>query len=161
MTEPLWYRWNGAVMVPLRPDAAEQQYQIDGRYLLEVSQGARSDRQHRAYFAALNEAWANLGTDDFATPEHLRKAALILTGWRDERTLVCGSKAAAERFAAFARPLDDYAVLTAQGRLLRVWTARSQSYRAMGREDFQRSMDDVLGYCADLVGVRPEELTQA
>jgi hypothetical protein len=157
MADPLWYRYNGAVMVPMRPDEAARQFIVDGRYLLEAHH-ARAHARHRAYFAALHEAWGSIATDDFPTSEHLRKFALIKTGWRQERVLACETRERAERTAAFVRGLDDYAIVTTHDALVRVWTARSQSYKAMGRDDFNRSMDDVLNYVASLIGVSKETL---
>jgi hypothetical protein len=113
--EPLWYRWNGAAMMPTRPELAERQFVVDGHYLLEAHH-ERAYKRHRAYFASLHEAWASLNTDDFATSEHLRKFALIKTGWRDERTLLCASHEEAARVAAFSRPPDNYATLPPRDR---------------------------------------------
>lgn len=157
MTDPLWYRWNGAAMIPMRPELAERVFRPDGHYLLEAHH-ERSWQRHKAYFASLHEAWSSLRSDDYPTPEHLRKFALIRTGYYDERVLVCESEAVAERVAAFVTPLDEFAAIVAQGNLVRVYTAKSQSYKAMGRDQFNASMDAVLDYVADLVGVRREEL---
>ena len=156
-SEPLWYRWNGAAMLPMRPDVAAHQFVIDQRYRLEAHH-QRSYARHRAYFASLHEAWSSLATDDFPTSEHLRKFALIKCGWYDERVLFCESNRAAEMTARFVRPMDDYAIVTQEGMTVRVYVAKSQSYKAMGREDFNRSMEDVLNYCAGLIGVSKEEL---
>jgi hypothetical protein len=157
--DPLWYRWNGAAMLPMQPELAAQQFHIDGRYLLEAHH-ERSYQRHKAFFAAVHEAWTNLAAAEFPTPEHLRKFALIRTGWRDERVMVCASPEAAERLATFCRPFDSYAVMLADGPILRVWTAQSQSYRGMGRDRFNKSMEDVLNYCAGLISVSTEQLRE-
>lgn len=150
MSEALWYRWNGAAMMPTQPELAARQFWAGGIYLLEPPREERQGARHRAYFATLHDDWARLDRPEFPTPEHLRKFALIQKGWRDERTLACRSYASALEIAKFCQPLDPYAVLSIEGSLLRVWTARSQSYAAMGREDFNASMDAVLDYCASL-----------
>jgi len=157
MADPLWYRWNGAVMVPARPELAEQQFVPDHKYLLEAHH-ERSYQRHRAYFASLHEAWQSLASDAWPSPEHLRKYALIKTGWRDERTFACQNNAVAERLAAFCQPFDTFAVIAVDGTVVRVWTAKSQSYKAMGRSDFNQSMEDVLGFCAELLGVPKDVL---
>jgi hypothetical protein len=144
-------------MLPIRPELAERQFRPDGRYLMEVHH-ERSFARHRAYFASLSEAWSSLASDDFPSPEHLRKFVLIKCGYYDERVLVCDTAAQAERVAAFVRPLDEFSIIVRDDSLVRVWTARSQSYKAMGRDEFNKSMDDVLDFAADLVGVRREEL---
>lgn len=157
MTDPLWYRWNGAAMIPARPELAERIFRADGHYLLEAHH-ERSYQRHKAYFAGLHDAWSSLRVDDFPSPEHLRKAALIKTGWYDERTIVCDSPEMAERVAAFIRPIDEFHVVSVSGPVVRQWVAKSQSYKAMGRDAFNRSMEEVLDYVAGLVGVRREEL---
>jgi hypothetical protein len=150
MSDPLWYRYNGAAMMPLLPEVAARQFWVGGVYLLELHREERQSARHKAYFATLHDDWTRLQRPEWPTSEHLRKYALIQTGWREERALECPSPELASEIAAFAQPLDPYAVLVAEGPLLRVWTARSQSYAAMGRENFNRSMDDVLDYCAGL-----------
>jgi hypothetical protein len=161
MTDPQWWRWNGAAMMPMRPELAEREFRPDGRYLMQVHH-ERSYQRHKAYFASLHEAWSSLAhdTDLWPTPEHLRKHALIKTGHFDERLLACDSVEMAQRVAAFVRPLDEYAIIVASGDVVRVWTAKSQSYRAMGRDPFNKSMDDVLDYVAGLLGV-PKEVLEA
>jgi len=142
-------------MIPMRPDAAQAQFFADGRYLLEAHH-ERSHARHKAYFAALAQAWHSLPealVELHPSPEHLRKHALIACGWRDDRYIDCGNAEQARKTAAFVRPLDSFAVVTTEGRIVRVWTAQSQSYKAMGRTDFNQSMDDVLSWVAALVGV--------
>lgn len=157
MADPLWYRWNGVAMMPSRPELAERIFRPDGMYLLEAHH-ERSYKRHQAYFASLHEAWASLRVDDFPTPEHLRKFALIKCGFYDERVLVCDTAAQAERVVVFMRPMDDYAIMVRDSALVRVWTAKSQSYKAMGRDEFNRSMEAVLDYVAGLIGVMRDEL---
>jgi len=144
-------------MIPSRPELAEHQFRPDQFYLLEAH-SERSYKRHRAYFAALHEAWWSLRVGDFPSPEHLRKFALIKTGHYDERVLACDTAAQAERVAAFVRPLDEFSIIVRDDSLVRVWTAKSQSYKKMGRDEFNRSMDEVLDYVAGLVGVSREEL---
>jgi hypothetical protein len=146
-------------MVPTRVELAERQFVPDHHYLLEPHH-ERSHARHRAYFASLNEAWSSLAVDDFPTPEHLRKFSLIRTGFYDERVLVCKTAAEAERAAAFMRPLDGFAVVIRDDNLVRVETAKSQSYKTMGRDEFYRSMDAVLDYVAGLLGV-PKDVLEA
>jgi len=161
MSDPLWYRWNGIAMMPIQPELAEAQFIPDGRYLLEPHH-ERSYARHRAYFAALKEAWRQLSpSEDYPTEEHLRKRALIATGWRDERTFVAKSHDEALRLAAFVAPFDEHAVIDTRFNVVRVWTAQSQSYKAMGRDKFNRSMDAVLDYVAGLIEVSKEQLLAA
>jgi hypothetical protein len=124
----------------------------------------RSAPSHRHYFACVREAWVNLPealAARFRTEEHLRKYALIKAGVRDERAIVCRSKAEARRIAAFIEPMDDYAIVTVADRVVSVFTAKSQSAGAMGRARFQASKEAVLGLLAEMIGVEPERLLDA
>lgn len=137
---------------------------VVGEVYRMVEHHDRSMNSHRHFFAAINEAWKNLPDellDEYPTPEVLRKKALIRKGYRDERTLVCSSKAEAQRVAAFIVPTDEYAVVTFRDAVVRVWTAQSQSVKAMGAKDFQQSKSDVLDFIADLLGVSTDELAKA
>jgi len=129
----------------------------DGEVVLLNVQNERSMASHKHYFAALYDYWVNLPESVAlmpyaATSEHLRKHALIRTGWHDVQTVDAGSKAAAHRVAAMLAAVHrEYCVVSVEGPVVRCFTARSQSMRAMGKADFQRSKDDVLGWCDALV----------
>lgn len=123
----------------------------------------RSGRSHNHFFAALNDAWLNLPEGEaerFPSAEHLRKWALIKAGYRNEITIACASRAEAIRKIADIKSLDDYAVAVARENVLIVYTAKSQSVKAMGKADFQASKDAVLGIIADLIGVAPDTLSK-
>ncbi|MDO1560383.1 hypothetical protein Q0812_13190 [Brevundimonas sp. 2R-24] len=83
---------------------ANEEYGL-GEVVSLIPHEGRSQASHRHYFASVAEAWLNLPenlAERFATSEHLRKYALIQTGHRDERTMVCSSKAEAQRLAAIS-----------------------------------------------------------
>ena len=125
---------------------------------------ARSQASHSHFFAAVHEAWANLPENmaqRWATPDHLRKWALIRAGYADERSIVCASKAEAQRIAAFVAPMDEYAIVVPREAVVTVYTAKSQSYRAMGKEAFAGSKDAVLSVLAGLLDVAPASLAKA
>jgi hypothetical protein len=129
-------------------------------YQLEM-RSDRSEASHRAYFAAIHECWINLPEhmlEQFPTSEHLRKFALIRSGYRDERSIVCSSAAEAKQVAGFVKPMDDFAVVSSDGPLVTVWTAKSQSYRAMPKGEFQASKQAVLDYLAGMIGTTPRAL---
>ena len=153
-------------MVPASPHwmkRAEAQYRPGEVYHL-VQHHERSDASHNHFFAALNKSWQNLPEDvapEYPTSEHLRKKALIACGYANERAIVCASKAEALRLAAFIRAMDDYAVIAVSGAVVRVWTAKSQSYRAMGKAEFTDSKRKVLDYVAGLLRVTPKQLEGA
>lgn len=129
---------------------------------LERREG-RSRASHNAYFAQVEEAWSNIPehmAERWATPDHLRRWALIKAGYRDERSIACASKAEALRVAAFVRPLDEYAVVVVREAVVTVLTAKSQSLKAMGKVDFQDSKTKVLDVLADLIGADPRRAAQ-
>ena len=68
------------------------------------------------------------------------------------------SKAEAVRVASFIRPLDTYAVIVPREATVVVMTAKSQSYKAMGRVEFQRSKEAVLDKLAAMIGVERRTL---
>lgn len=159
---PLAFWWNGEAMLPRQPRLADKHFVVGERYTL-VEHNERSSASHAHYFAALTEAWSNLPEDQaerFPTSEHLRAFALIKTGFADSRQFVASSKAEALRLAAFMKPSDDYALVTVKDAVVTVWTAKSQSYRAMGKADFNASKQAVLDYVASLVGVKPGDLAE-
>ena len=94
----------------------------------------------------------------FPTMEHLRKAALCHTGWADERTIVGDSEPEAKRLAITIRAYERYAVIAHKGNVVQIWTARSQSPRAMSKDEFQKSKQDVLDYVSGLIHVKRSEL---
>lgn len=150
-------------MSPRNKRLADQRYVIGERYLL-VEHYERSHASHAHYFAAITEAWKNLPhdiADQYLSPECLRKKALIRAGYADERSIVCASKAEALRVAAFVRPMDEYAVVIVSLAVVKVFTAQSQSKKAMGAKVFQDSKQKVLDICAGLIGVDTDTLSHA
>lgn len=160
---PIPMRWTGEAMQPLPRFASEADRSfVIGKVYRLVEHQERSQNSHAHYFAALHEAWQNLPenlADQFPTPEHFRKRLLIKAGYRDERSIVCGSKAEAQRVAAFVKPMDEYAVVTVSEAVVRVYTAQSQSMRAMGKAAFQDSKQKVLDLAAEMIGVAPGALS--
>lgn len=163
---PILCAWDGEAMRPCGgywSRAADKQWTVGERYMVEI-QHERSAAAHKAYFASIREVWQNLPrelAEQFPDPETLRKAALIATGYRDEKSMVARSNADAHKIAAFVKPADDYAVVSVYGTTVVVLTARSQSYRAMGKATFTASMNRVLDYLASLIGTTPEALSKA
>ena len=134
-----------------------------GTHLVVVPYEPRSQKSHDHFFAIVADAWANLPEDQvgrFGDSEHLRKWCLIRAGYRDERTMVCASNAEALKLAAFIRPMDDFAVVTVERAVVSVYTAKSQSMKAMGAKVFQESKDAVFGVLAGILGVDPTTLAQ-
>ena len=160
---PLPFIWDGEKMVPPSRYWAERGCErfVKGETYRLSEAYDRSVNSHNHYFAALSEAWQNLPHDAmerWPTSEHLRKWALIQAGYRDEKSIVAASKAEAQRIGAFIRPMDHYAVVAISECVVTVYTAKSQSLRAMGKADFQQSKQDVLEIVASQIGVTSEGL---
>ncbi|NEU15067.1 hypothetical protein G3T14_23820 [Methylobacterium sp. BTF04] len=168
MTEaipPLPWHWNGEALVPenrhwaRRADALF----VVGQVYLLVEHQDRSSNSHRHFFAEVKEAWKNLPehlSEAYPTPDALRKFALIKAGFCDAHPFVCASRAEALRFAAYLKPVDTYAVVTVKEAVVTRYTAQSQSLKAMGKDDFQRSKSAVLEIVAEMVGVSSAELAE-
>lgn len=162
---PILCRWSGEAFEPASPHwkkYADLHFASDTLYPLEVRE-ERSYASHRAYFAQINEAHHNLPDhllQLLPTPEHLRRYALIKTGHCDERSIVCASRAEAVRVAAFVKPMDEFAVVVTQGAVVTVWTAKSQSFRAMNKEKFRESANAVLDFIPTLIGTTREALKE-
>lgn len=157
---PMDFDWDGEAMVPRRPKLADRYYVVGETYRLAPYE-ERSMRSHRYYFASVNEAHKNLPDDlaeRFPTADHLRKFALIKAGFRDERSIVAGSKAEAQRLAAFIKPMDEYAVVTVREAVITVYTPKSQSVRAMGKKAFRESADKVLDVISAMIGTDSDTL---
>ena len=152
--------WTGKAFEPLpRFHNVAAGHYGEGEIVPLVPHEERSLSSHGHYFARLHDLWLSLPEsmgDRWISETQFRKHALIHTGWRDERTIVCASKAEAQRVAAFVRPMDDYAIVIVREAVVIVYTPKSQSQRAMGKADFQRSKDDVLGWAEQQVGIEPQ-----
>ena len=159
------FTWDGENLIPVAPRRADRHLVIGEKYLIETTE-FRSDPTHKHQFAWLREAWASL-PEQYAlepwsqSPEHLRKYALIRTGFCNCETFTCASKAEAFRWASNMRGMDEYAICQAQDTVVHRFTAKSQSYRAMGKAEFQASKTAILDFIAGLIGTDAKTLEQA
>jgi hypothetical protein len=120
----------------------------------------RSAETHRHYFACIADAWANLREDVAATmpsPEHLRKGAMIQAGYCTMTKLAFKTNAEAIAACAFISALDTYAECGVNGTVAVIRRATSQSMKAMGKEEFQKSKEAVLGVISQLIGAEVKE----
>lgn len=160
---PMYWQWNGEAMVPRSAAAADEQFVI-GQFYRLVELEERSDASHRHEFAFVREAWKNLPEDIaplFPSPDHLRKRALIQGGFYDEQVIDAGSNAVAIRIAAVARGYDEFALISVTDNIVIIRTAKSQSRRAMNKEQWQASKTAVLEIVSEMIGVEPSELERA
>lgn len=161
MTEALHRaRCAGGALVPMGQPFGLR----DGEVVTVAITRQRTDATHRHEFAWLRSAWASLpealhGEPYAKSPEHLRKYALIHCGYADCREIAVADDDLARQVAAFVRATaDDYAVVAASGGAVRVYTAKSQSRRAMDAATFQASKSAILDFIAGLLSVSPETL---
>lgn len=168
MTAPLTFRYEGEGNFAPASDywarRADLAYVVGELYQM-VPHEDRSQATHNHFFASIGNAWQNLPDamlDEYPTAEHLRKKMLVKCGYADERSIVCASKAEAQRVAAFVKPIDEYAIVVVREAVVRVYTAQSQNTRAMGKKAFQESKQAVLDAIDALLEVdRGESARQA
>jgi hypothetical protein len=157
--------WDGEAFWPLSENRALVREAYGQGEIVAFSEAKdRSSPSHRHYFASLREAWVNLPegyAERFATEEHLRKWALIHTGFCHARSIVCRTRAEARSIAAIVRSNDAYALVSIEGRTIWHLTAMSQSLDAMDHATFQASKRAVLELLADILAVDLTELMLA
>ena len=162
---PIRFLWKGDALEPASPlfqKLADAHLCIGETYVM-VEHQERSHKSHSHYFASVTDAWRTLPDrllEEYPSSEHLRKKALIRKGFADERSIVCASKAAALSVAAFIKPMDHYAIVVARESVVTVYTAKSQSMRAMGKKEFAESKQAVLDFMDDLLGVERGQTEQ-
>ena len=158
--------WNGQAMIPTRRETAVKAFVEGQRYWLEEA-SERSWTSHRHEFAWISEAHGNLPerlAETFPSAQHLRKAALIATGWFREMVIDAGNAKAALRVAAYAKARDEFAHVATRGPTVVVRWARSQRMHGadrMNKAEFEKSKEDILGWIANLIGVEPDQLRGA
>lgn len=114
----------------------------------------RSRNSHKHFFASLTEIWHTLPegvAEQYPTAEHLRKKLLIKEGFAKVKDYVADTVTAAASIAAFCETLDEYAVVTVSGRVVRVFTAMSQAEDFMDNAAFQASKSAVLAAANELL----------
>lgn len=152
------FEWDGECMRPLQRyhNLANAEFVVGERYRMEVQED-RSWVSHKHQFAWLHEAWLSLPeriAARFLNEDQLRRHALIAGGFCDSTSVACTSRAEAERWFQILTKDDPYCIVKIEGNTLIRFTARSQSMRAMGAKDFQRSKQAVLDYVAGLLELR-------
>lgn len=160
---PIEAFWTGEVFQPCSPYWARRADRVftRGEVLRLVDEPQRSNAAHNHYFASIQNAFDSLPplvAERFNSPDALRKYALIKGGFCDSDSVTCPSHADALRVAAFIRPMDEFALVTVKKNVVTRFVPKSQSFRSMGKEEFQASKTSVLEIIADLIGVSAAEL---
>lgn len=146
--------------VPRYRKQCDEQFVVGQAYRMEVVE-ERSSASHRFYFAAIHEAWVNLPediADRFKNADHLRKWCLIKCGCCDEQNFILANETGAQAFAQFIGLREPYAVIDVKGRVVRIYTAKSQSIREMGKAEFEQSKRAVLDLVSSMTGVTSAQL---
>lgn len=122
----------------------------------------RSTVSHNHYFACIQEGWNNLPEKDerFPNPDSLRKWALIRNGYCTESSIVCSSPEQAHTVAAFMGYTEGVIIVVRES-VVKRYIAKSQSLKAMNKQEFQQSKDVVLDTIAELIRVKRSRLEKA
>jgi hypothetical protein len=115
----------------------------------------RSMKSHEHFFAIVDDAWANLPevlSQEFPSPEHLRKWALIKAGYCTTVKVACATNQDAIKLVNQAAAMDTFAVCELVGNVVTIARAESQSVRAMCGERFQKSKEKVLDVLSQMLG---------
>lgn len=160
----MFFQWSGEAMIPRSNLAADEVFVVGQYYrLAEVEEASEVSRNHQ--FAWLKDAWATLPDHlsyRYPSPEHLRKAALIATGWCTTTDYVCGTPTEAQRWAEnLRREVSTYDVVEVSASVVRVHRARSQRRGAMDKKDFQACKSAILDWVAGLLEVEPGALERS
>jgi len=158
------FTWDGEAMQPGSRFAkvCDEKFTVGEVYRMEVNE-ARSGQSHRHYFASIQEMWENLPEDQcdrFPSPEHLRKYALCRAGYCTSHSIVLAEEADAKDTARAIREAAPFSVLTVKGNVVQIFAPASQSLKAMGKEEFQKSKDAVFDVLAKMIGVKQQSTGQ-
>lgn len=156
-TADIIFEWDGDAMRPLARyhNRVNADFVVGERYRGELH-AERSDVSHKHQFAWLHDAWLSLPEHvaaRFLNEDQLRRHALIAGGFCDSTTVVCASRAEAERWCQYLRAREPDTIITISGNVLVQFTAFSQSRKAMDGKKFQASKQAVLDYVDNLLGV--------
>ena len=151
-------------MKPLHSKLADQHFVIGEQYVLSEMRD-RSDTSHGHYFACIAYAWVNLPdehVDKFPTTEHLRSRALIACGYHGARQVVLHDARDALKMAVeLTDNGDSFDVVTVVDNIVTIVKPTSQNYKSMDRKTFQKSKEDVIDYCAAMIGMTSVDLARA
>jgi len=163
MTQPprrFRFMWRDGVFVPENRLAAYCDETFgEGEVVTFERHEERSTASHNHYFACIQTAWDNLpnAEERFPTPESLRHWALIRSGHCIENSIACDTAEQAQIVAGFMGNAEG-TIIVVRENVIKKYTAKSQSMKAMNKEEFQRSKVDVLDTIAELIAVTRKRL---
>lgn len=122
---------------------------------------------NRAYHAEIRALWQNLPETldvHYPRPDHLRKRALIKTGYYTANSVALKTAEEARVVAGIMKPLDEFSVVIVRDNVIRIFRPRSQRLRhndedavKMDADELRQSRKDVLEFCRKIVGVNAAE----
>jgi hypothetical protein len=166
---PIRFQWDGEAMRPATKfwaREADKRYTVGETYTMDEI-FVRSHATHAHYFAVIKAAWESLPDElrpQYPSAEHLRKLALIHSGYSTMVQHVAKSGAEAERLASIIKPYDTYQLVMIDPEkptVVTVYHAQSQDHRSMDKQRFQESKEAVLRWIGELIGADPTELRNA
>lgn len=148
------------------PSQFAGEWWVPASYAEKLEDALREDMREksslRGYMAEINKLWKNIPEKFEKAPwakssDAFRKFGLIKTGFCDV-SIDCFANQedairAAARIGYMARMAHGFAITRAKGDTVECITPHSQSLKAMGKEQFNKSKADVLDYCRGIVGV--------
>lgn len=154
--KPFTFTWDGNRLIPANFLDVDGVLVVGESYRVDII-AERTAQSHGHYFAVLSDLWGTLPerlSGRFPNPEILRKHALIMSGYRHERTLILNSPDQAERVATFLRNVTgDYQIISVSGNVVVEWKPLSQSRAGMPTKgQFQESKEAVIRWIEDLIG---------
>lgn len=135
----------------------DRQLVIGEFYRLEVY-NERSPKFHDKYFATIADAWEHLPEPWsilLPSPEHLRKHALIKSGYCDVAIFPMKSKAEALASLAQFKMFDGYCLATVTDNVVTVYRARSQRKVVQDARAFYDTAQKVFHVIGEMIGVDP------
>src|SRR6516225_12358696 len=130
---PAVFVWTGEVMQPT-PESLPlcmRQFTKDELYQLSAER-QRSVASHREFMALIDEAFTNLPERHqgrWATADRLRYWCLCKCNYAHEETFPYETTGDAERFVDYVLTKHENCIAKADGKIARVWTAKSQRYK--------------------------------
>ena len=156
MSQPITFKCQDGVMVPLRRFAKAFARDFkDGQFYTLVEEYERSTASHNQFFASVHDAWLNLPEnigEDFLSETHFRKWILIKAGYYNLEQVLFSTNEDARNAAALVRKKDTFAIVTITENIVSVFTAKSQSKRAMKGKEFQACKEKCFAVMSSLLG---------
>ena len=152
--------WNGErfVLPPISRMKCKETLQPNEAVVLEVKR-PRHLAMHRRFMAMVADYHSNLpehlaDAPFAASPDHLRKYALIRCGFADTTTHTAKSEAEALRVEETFQSMrgDTFALVYRQGLIVCRSVALSQAFAAMNQKSFKQSSEHIEEFLATLVG---------